>query len=128
MDNDKTDQFACTLDPQGAQQRLPQVRALSDRLQRRARLDDRLVLTFEDGQDTVELVEEFVRDESRCCGFFGFDIRHDGAEVVLELTAPAQAGHMLDAAMRSFDPDLNHDQMLDNYRQHVDTEIVQPET
>lgn len=113
MDDDTTDRFACTLDPRGAQQRLSQVRALTDRLQRRERLDDRLVLTFESGQNTVDLVEEFVRDESRCCGFFGFDIRHDGTEVMLELTAPPQAGHMLDAAMRSFDPDLSDDQLLD---------------
>lgn len=128
MNDDTTEQFACTLDPQGARQRLPQVRALTDRLQRRERLDDRLVLTFADDAGTVELVEEFVRDESRCCGFFGFEIRHEGAQVVLELSAPTQAGHMLDAAMRSFDPDLNDDDMLDNYREHADEGIVQPGT
>lgn len=108
---DNPDQFACTLTPDAAERRLPQVRALTDRLQRRERLDDRLVLAFEDREGTVDLVEEFVRDESQCCGFFGYDVRHDGSEVVLEMSAPAQAGHMLDAAMRSFDPDLSGEEL-----------------
>lgn len=100
---------------------------MTDGSRRRERLDDRLVLTFEEGEGTVDLVEEFVRDESGCCGFFAFDVRRDGAEVVLELTAPPEAGHMLDAAMGSFDPpDLSDDEVLGNSRDHTDEGIVRP--
>lgn len=111
-DEATTDRFACTLDPSGAEQRLPQVRALIDRLRRRERLDGRLRLTFEDQAGTVELVEDFVDDEARCCSFFRFGIHHSDGEVVLELSAPPEAGHMLDAAMRSFDAPRDDEQAL----------------
>ncbi|MBW3664901.1 MAG: hypothetical protein KY469_17530 [Actinobacteria bacterium] len=63
-----TDRFACTLDPSAAERRRPQLRALTDRLRRRERFDDRLRLTFDDQDGTIELVEDFVDDEARCCG------------------------------------------------------------
>lgn len=116
---DTTDEYGCTLDTTGAQQRLPQVHGLTERLRHRERVDDRLRLHFEGGDDTVELVQEFVRDETQCCSFFTFDVRQRDGEVVLELTAPPQASHMLDAAMASFDPALDDRQRLELFHEHT---------
>ncbi len=116
---DTTHEYGCTLDASGARERIPQARELTARLRHRARVDDRLVLRFEDDGDTVGLVEEFVRDESRCCSFFTFDVRRHEGEVVLELTAPPQAGHWLDAAMASFDPSLDDRDRLQLFHEHT---------
>lgn len=115
----RTNAYSCTLDRSGALQRLPQVHGLTERLRHRERVDDGLVLHFEDGDDTVELVEEFVRDESRCCSFFGFEVRRGDGNVELIVTAPPQAGHMLDAVMASFDPDLDDRQRLQLFHEHT---------
>lgn len=102
----------CTLSVEGARERLPQARALTERLQHRERTADRLVLEFDDDGRTAALVDEFVRDERHCCSFFEFDTHTADDRVVLELTAPAEAAHMLDAAARAFDPDLDDEQRL----------------
>lgn len=116
MNSEDPAAYACTLDLEGARARLPNIRALTGRLLARERIDNRLVLRFEDDGDTTALVEEFVREEQACCPFFGFEIRH-GQEVALELSAPAEGSHMLDAAMDSFDPDRQDDARLAAFRQ-----------
>lgn len=121
MDNE-AQQYVCTLDYEGAQARLPHSRALAARLRGRERLEGRLMLHFAGGQETVELVEQFVRDEKRCCSFFGFDIQPCEGEVVLRMSAPIQAAHMLDAAMDAFDPDRE-----DEERMAVVTELTNSE-
>lgn len=115
---DTTNEYRCTLDTSGVQERIPQARQLTARLRHRARTDDRLVLRFDD-DDTAELVQEFVRDESQCCSFFTFDVRQVDGEVVLELTAPPQADHWLDAAMASFDPGLDDQDRLQLFHEHT---------
>lgn len=117
--SDPTQHYSCTLDTNGALERLPQVHGLTERLRRRERVGDRLSLHFENGDDTVDLVEEFVRDESECCSFFTFDVHHHDDEVELVLTAPPQAGDMLDAAMASFDPDLDDRKRLQLFHEHT---------
>lgn len=102
----------CTLTPEGARARLPQARALTDRLRERRRTQRGLVLRFADDGRTSALVAEFVRDESRCCASFDFTTRVVDDEVVLELSAPEGAGHLLDAAMAAFDPTLEDRQRL----------------
>lgn len=113
------DAFACTLDAEGARSRLPQARDLAERLLGRERIGQRLVMRFADDERTGSLVDEFVRDEQQCCTFFGFAVRRGAGEVVLELTAPADAAHMLDAAMAAFDPTLGDDERLDLHRAHA---------
>ena len=103
---------ACTLTPEGARARLPQARALTERLRERRRTDHRVVLRFADDGTTSALVDAFVRDERQCCSFFGFTTRHVDDDVILELSAPGDAAHMLDAAMAAFDPALDDDQRL----------------
>lgn len=116
---DTSNEYGCTLDTSGVLQRLPQVHGLIERLRHRERVDDRLVLRFEDGDDTLALVRQFVRDESRCCSFFAFDVHRRDDEVELVLTAPSPAGHMLDAAMASFDPDLDDRERLQLFHEHT---------
>lgn len=119
-----TETFACTLDEGGAHARLSQARDLAARLSRRERIDDRLVLEFVDDGDTTALVEEFVRDEKKCCTFFEFDVRRGESQVTLELRAPQGAGHMLDAAMASFDPELSDKDRLALQQVYADSRNV----
>lgn len=116
---DMTNEYGCTLDTSGALDRLPQVHGLVERLRHRERVDDQLVLHFEDGDVTLDLVTAFVRDESQCCSFFTFDVRRSDDEVELVLTAPPEADHMLDAAMASFDPALDDRQRLQLFHEHT---------
>lgn len=117
MHTEDAPRYACTLDLEDARARLPQIHALTARLSARERTGDRLVLRFADDGDTEALVEEFVHDEQRCCPFFGFDIRRGGREISLELSAPPQAGHMLDAAMDAFEPERRDDERLTVFRE-----------
>ena len=114
----ETSPFACTLDEVGARARLAQARALTARLSHRERIDNRLVLEFVCDGYTTELVDEFVRDERRCCAFFDFDVRRGDNHVTVELSAPTGAGHMLDAAMASFAPELGDGDRLALQREH----------
>lgn len=116
---DRSDPFACTLDEEGARARLPQADQLTSRLRRRQRVDHRLVLTFVDDGHTRPLVDDFVRDEQQCCSFFEFAVRQRDDEVVLELAAPEEAAHMLDAAMEAFDPTLADDERLALHHDHA---------
>lgn len=108
----QSDPFVCTLDERGAHARLPQARGLAARVRDRQRIDNRLVLDFTDDGHTRRLVDEFVRDERKCCSFFEFTVRDEDGQVVLELAAPEGAGHMLDAAMEAFDPALSDDERM----------------
>lgn len=117
--NDTTNEYGCTLETSGALDRLPQVHGLIERLRHRERVDHQLVLRFQSGDDTLDLVTEFVRDESQCCAFFAFDVRRRDDEVELVITAPPQADHMLDAAMASFDPSLDDRERLQLFHEHT---------
>lgn len=116
---ERPDPFACTLDEDGARARLPQANELTSRLRGRERVDHRLVLTFVDDGRTRPLVDGFVRDEQQCCSFFEFAVRQRDDEVVLELAAPEEAAHMLDAAMEAFDPTLGDDERLALQQEHA---------
>ena len=110
--DDRDDRSTCTLDSEGARARLPQITALSARLRHRARLDDRVLLRFDGDDETVRLVDAFVRDEQRCCAFFGFSSRREAGQTVLELSAPPGAQEHLDGVLHVFDPALDDDRRL----------------
>ena len=103
---------ACTLDREGARKRQPQIAALSARIRHRARVGDRVVLRFDGDDETAALVDGFVRDEQRCCGFFGFSTRQEAGQTVLELSAPAGAQDLLDGVLEVFDPALDDTRRL----------------
>jgi hypothetical protein len=110
--NSETGTYVCTLDGEGAKARLPQVHAMLARLRDRQQSEGRLVLSFTGGPETAALVEEFVRDESQCCGFFTFAVATGDDEVTLELTAPPQGLAMLDDAAAVFDPQRSEQERL----------------
>ncbi len=74
---ERDDRYACTLDQEGARARLPQIAALTARIRHRTRIEDRVVLRFGGDDETAALVDGFVRDEQRCCAFFGFATRQE---------------------------------------------------
>lgn len=124
--SESTPTYACTHDLDGARARLPQLRALSELLTGRERDDGRVVLRFADRGEGRALVEEFVADEQRCCDFFGFDVRDDGGEVRLEITAPRGAQEMLDGLAEAFEPGRSDDALLAPFRSAADDHVGRP--
>lgn len=82
-----------------------QARRLSERLIRTHRRPGEITLRFDAG--AADDVREFVAAESRCCGFFGFEVSRTDTEVRLRVTAPAAAQPMLDALAAVFADDAS---------------------
>lgn len=96
--------YVCTLDPSDVPARRAQGEEMVRRLRTWSRLEDGLELGFDASAGTERLVEEFVRDEKQCCGFFSFEIDRDPDGVVLRMRAPREPGaqEMVDAALETF--------------------------
>lgn len=94
------EQFACTLTPEDADRRREQHRTLTAQLRACHHDPRRAVLTFSSGAH--DEVRAFVREESSCCSFFGFDVQTGDDAVRLHVTAPEGAEAMLDALVASF--------------------------
>lgn len=93
--------FSCTLSPEDAARRRTRDRLLADRLISHHWDGSRgAVLTFP--ADATPLVTRFVRDESACCSFFGFDVDAGEQQVVLRVEAPAGAEPMLHQLVSAF--------------------------
>lgn len=107
------DELVCTLDPTDAPQRAIQAGQLRQHLLGRERLTDAVILYF--SADAEPHVREFVRAESNCCSFFGFDIIRGDDHVLLEITAPPSAQPMLDGLIEIFDTgnDIARAQLFD---------------
>lgn len=99
------DVYLCTLTPGEAAGRVDVDRALAARVVDTERSAEGLRVRFDDGRETRRLVDTFVGNERRCCGFFDFTVTEAGELVVLEFTAPAadSAQQLLDAAQQVFD-------------------------
>lgn len=101
------DGFTCTLRPEEAQRRTPQLQALAAQLLDLRHAPRQAVLRFPTG--SAELLHRFVADESRCCTFFDFDVTTSARGATLEIGVPAGAEPLLDdllATLRtaSFEP------------------------
>lgn len=96
--------YVCTLDPSRVPARRAQGEEMARRIRTWSRLGDGLELGFDASTGTERLVEEFVRDEKRCCGFFTFEIDRGSDGVVLRMRAPREpeAQDMVDAALQTF--------------------------
>lgn len=90
----------CRLQPEDMERRRDEDRILKRRLQSVDREDIRARLTFP--PELASNVRKFVREESACCPFFDFDIRHGSQSVTLTVRAPPDAGHMIDALVDGF--------------------------
>lgn len=87
--------------------------SLTRHLRGRERRTDSVVLHL--SADAEAQVREFVRAESNCCPFLGFDITRSDDDVVLEITAPPSAQPMLDGLVEIFDTgdDAAREQLFD---------------
>lgn len=99
------DVYACTLTREEADGRIDADRALADRVVGSERTQDSVRVTFAPDEDTRRLVDTFVVNESRCCGFFEFAVTETDQAVTLEIAAPADrsAQELVDAAKEAFD-------------------------
>ncbi len=94
--------YTCTVTPGEAPDRIEQVRALTDGLLSRERDGQQLRLRFDPSLATV--VEAFVRDESRCCSFYEFDLERTEQAVELRVWAPPEAQELLGRLHDAFGP------------------------
>lgn len=97
--------IACTLGAGDFKARVASIRDLAKRWLRASRRDPlRLHLTY--GPEALDEVRDLVAKESECCAFLNFDLRHDGAEVTLTITAPVAAMAAADELFAHFAPEL----------------------
>lgn len=105
MDRTETDDvYLCTLTDRDAAGRLDADRALSRRVVDTERTEVGLRVVFDGGEDSRRLVDTFVDNERRCCGFFDFAVSETEGTVVLQIDAPADdsAQQLVDDAERAF--------------------------
>ncbi|MEX1061323.1 MAG: hypothetical protein WED13_09930 [Methyloceanibacter sp.] len=82
--------IACTLDIGGFKERLAWIAELNrDAL--RGHKQDGLVLQLRYDAKAADRVKDMVRREKQCCAFLRFDVRHEGDDVLLSITAPEEA-------------------------------------
>lgn len=107
---DRTDEphtgdiYACTLTDRGAADRIDADRALARRVLATERTDLGLQVVVDGDEDGRRLLDTFVENERRCCGFFDLTVSKDDGSVVLEITAPPDdsAQRLVDDAERAF--------------------------
>lgn len=96
------EEYVCTLPADEAPARAAQIRRLASGLVSRRRHGREVAVRF--APELAPVVHEFVRDESRCCEFFAFDVTaHDDA-VELRVRSPAGAEGLLDGLYEVFAP------------------------
>ena len=82
--------IACTLDVGDFRDRLAQIATLNRDALREHRRDG-LMLHLRYAVEARDRVREMVRREQVCCSFLTFDLREEGGEVALTITAPEEA-------------------------------------
>lgn len=80
--------YACTLDEAASAERLPADRALATRVTEVTRTDTGAIVRVRRGDRAVELVDTFITNEQRCCGFFDLRRRETDEHVELLVDAP----------------------------------------
>jgi MerR family transcriptional regulator, copper efflux regulator len=87
--------IACSLTARGRRERRDEAAALLERsLIARESVEGGVRLRVR--RDSEDELRDLVRREQECCPFFRFSFRDEGAEVVLDATAPAEARELLD--------------------------------
>jgi len=86
---------ACSLSGEDLRVRLADLRTLLVRVRTRERRGEVAVFRFRRDEE-AELLR-LIEQESECCGFWRFDVRSEGAEVVLEVGVVApRFAHFVD--------------------------------
>lgn len=93
--------IACTLAPEEYKDRAASIAALNkDALRKFERRD--LILELHYALEARGRVQEMVRNEQTCCAFLSFDLRKEGDEIRLIITAPERAREAADALFDQF--------------------------
>lgn len=98
------DIYVCTLTDRDAAGRIDADRGLARRVLATERTDVGLRVVVDGDEDGRRLVDTFVENERRCCGFFDLAVSEGDGAVVLEITAPPDdsAQRRVDEAERAF--------------------------
>ena len=94
------DRYVCQLPVAEVPAREAQVRRLREGLLDWWRDEREVRLHFDD--ELAPTVREFVRDESRCCGFFDLEVEAGHDQAVLTVVAPPGGEPSLDALVAAF--------------------------
>jgi hypothetical protein len=87
----------CTLSPDRMVRRLTELEGLfAEGLTGVERAPLRLRLTFDADADREAVIRDLLAREQRCCAFLGFSFERAAAGLVVEVTAPQDAGPTLD--------------------------------
>lgn len=88
--------IACTLSSQQYEKRLAELAALADdALLSRAPIEGGERLVFAPGADNERRVRAAVAAEAACCAFLRMDLRAEPGALILDVTAPAEAGPII---------------------------------
>jgi hypothetical protein len=98
--------IACSLTAAEMPERLAEIAALGEA----ALLDAQVVkggavLRFAAHDGIGPRLEAIIASESRCCGFMTFDLRDDGAQIVLRIATPEDAQLVLEEFAATFVPE-----------------------
>lgn len=89
--------IACTLTHDGMTARLELIDALAaDGLLDRTPTDTGLRVRLRDTPAIEQRTRDLIAAESKCCAFLDFDLGRDGGDLVLDITAPADARPVLE--------------------------------
>ena len=92
--------IACLLSAEDLPARLAEIRAIgADAL---LGVDGGGALRFRNDDATRTRLGAIVAAESECCSFLGFDLRADGEQLELRITAPAGAEALAEELVRAF--------------------------
>ncbi|MBW3664344.1 MAG: hypothetical protein KY469_14685 [Actinobacteria bacterium] len=95
---------SCDLDDQGAKRRNVEFADVVERgLRDRKRTPHGVRLMFEHNDRLEDDVRELVDHESRCCGFFSFDVDVTEDAILVNVSAPADKDAYLDALYQATD-------------------------
>lgn len=88
---------ACSLSGREQVERAAEARELMGALVARERTEQGLQLRFRGTSDVRSSVRALARREKECCPFFEFELAESGEDLVMTVSAPAEARSLLDA-------------------------------
>jgi hypothetical protein len=98
--------IACSLTAAELPERLAEIAALGEAALLDAQvLERRATLRFAAHDGIRPRLEAIIAAEARCCGFMSFDLRDDGAQIVLRIDAPEEAQLVLEEFAATFVPE-----------------------
>lgn len=98
-------EIACTLSGGDFSARVASIREIAQRHLRKSAREGLTLLLAYDPEGRRD-VEDIVEKERRCCAFLDFEVRPEGAEVQVRISAPPAAAEFADELFAHFAPEL----------------------